>query len=71
MGEQNSKITKEYIPTGKNSPMSKSELINLIKIGEDSMVKIYSNYINGSGFFCYINDPDINFKHVYLLIIMF
>jgi hypothetical protein len=43
--------------------MTKSELINLIKIGEDSMAKIHSNHGNGSGFFCSINDPNINFKH--------
>ena len=48
---------------GKNSPMTKSELINLIKIGEGSMVKIYSNQVKGSGFFCFINDPSINFKY--------
>lgn len=27
------------------------------------MVKIYSNHGNGSGFFCSMNDPNINFKH--------
>ncbi len=63
MGQDNSKIKKEIVPMGKNSPMTKSELINLIKIGEDSMVKIYSNQGNGSGFFCFINDPSINFNY--------
>ena len=59
----NSEIKKEMVPMGKNSPMTKSELINLMKIGEDSMVKIYSNQGNGSGFFCFINDPNINFNY--------
>ncbi len=63
MGQENSEIKKEMVPMGKNSPMTKSELINLMKIGEDSMVKIYSNQGKGSGFFCFINDSSINFKY--------
>ena len=63
MGNKNSKIIKELAPNGKNSPMTKSELINLMKIGENSMVKIYSNQGTGSGFFCMINDPNIDFKY--------
>ena len=63
MGQDNSEIKKEIVPMGKNSPMTKSELMNLMKIGEDSMVKIYSNQGNGSGFFCFINDPSINFNY--------
>ena len=51
MEKKNSKIKKGFVPNGKNSLITKKELINLMKIGENSMAKIYSKQGQGSGFF--------------------
>ena len=60
---KDNEIKKESFPKGHCKPIGKKEFINLFDMGENSMVKIYSNQGNGSGFFCFINDPNINFNY--------
>ena len=56
-------IIKESVPIGHCKPIGKKELLNLFEIGENSLVKIYSNEKCGTGFICKIKDKDLNFSY--------
>jgi hypothetical protein len=63
MDKKDNEIIKESVVSGHCKPIGKTELITLFEIGENSMVKIYSNGKNGSGFICKIKDKELNFSY--------
>ena len=56
-------FVKEIVPKGHSKPITKSELLALLAIGENTMVKIYANDGNGSGFLCKVNLEEINLEY--------